>query len=550
MINMITKIWRFVRGLIRPKSWKFWGVVVVILIILFLIFRGDNGSAIQTVEAKVGTLQQEVSATGKIKSAQDVDLAFDTSGKIAYIGVKVGDQITAGRTLMTLSSGEYTAQVMSAQAQVQSAQARLDQLLSGARDEEIRIAQIAVDSARAALDETLSKSAIDTARSALQQTINSSVTVTDVQYTYFTDNSVQSISLAAKKDIALFALYNQQNLGRVGSWYFLGLSTGLKGEFSVYESTPGYGDIQVFLGQLQRAMQSAMATLDIAYSGLNSMVSSDIDKTLISTTRGSLLMQLSAVSNQVQAITSARNAVKNAEAQLTLKNAPASSYDIDIARQQLTQAQANLLSAQTQAAKRVLWSPMSGIVSQINGSVGEMIGPSQIAVSVVGTSNFEIEANIPEADVAKLAVGKPSRITLDAYDKDIVWTASIVKIYPAATVIEGVPTYKTVLRFDKNDERIKPGMTANIDIITEHKENVLAIPQRAIIRRDNGKFVKVYVEKINDDSIAARFANITASSDAENGTIYEMPVETGIKGTEGKIEIVAGLQAGDRVVVN
>jgi HlyD family secretion protein len=143
---------------------------------------------------------------------------------------------------------------------------------------------------------------------------------------------------------------------------------------------------------------------------------------------------------------------------------------------------------------------------------------------------FEIEANIPEADIAKIKISNPAKITLDAYGSNVFFEAKVVKIDPAETIIEGVATYKTTLQFSGNDERVKSGMTANIDILTAKAENVIAIPQRAVAQKENGdKIVKI----LKDD-----------------GVVEERKVTTGLKGSDGNIEITEGIQEGEKIITS
>ena len=82
------------------------------------------------------------------------------------------------------------------------------------------------------------------------------------------------------------------------------------------------------------------------------------------------------------------------------------------------------------------------------------------------------------------------------------------------------------MQFTQEDSRIKPGMTADITISTAQKENVIAIPQRAIIRQDGNKFVRV----------------------ARGTAIEQVQVQTGLQSSDGTIEILSGIAEGDRVI--
>ena len=136
---------------------------------------------------------------------------------------------------------------------------------------------------------------------------------------------------------------------------------------------------------------------------------------------------------------------------------------------------------------------------------------------------------MPEADIGKISIGDKSRITLDAYGSDVVFEARVVSVDPAETVIEGIPTYKTVLNFLDKDERIKPGMTANIDILTAERNNVVVIPQRAVVTKNGDKFVLVYNGTENPE---------------------ERKIEIGVKGSDGNVEVTSGISEGEQVITS
>jgi len=104
-------------------------------------------------------------------------------------------------------------------------------------------------------------------------------------------------------------------------------------------------------------------------------------------------------------------------------------------------------------------------------------------------------------------------------------------INPAEKIIEGVATYQVTLNFINRDERIKSGMTADVNILTAEKKNVLMIPSRTIIKKDGKKFVKLLIDQAGEK------------------IIEEINIETGLKGIGGKIEIIKGLELGDQIIL-
>ncbi|MDE2188658.1 MAG: efflux RND transporter periplasmic adaptor subunit, partial [Patescibacteria group bacterium] len=178
-------------------------------------------------------------------------------------------------------------------------------------------------------------------------------------------------------------------------------------------------------------------------------------------------------------------------------------------------------------AQDTLTSPIDGVVTQADPNVGEFIAAGQGGFAVQN-DNFKIEAYVPEADIAKVAVGNLASSTLDAYGAYTNFPAKVTMIDPAETVLEGVPTYKVTLVFVSPDSRIRSGMTANLEILTHQASDVLEIPYRAISQTATSTTVRL------------------VSADGKSYTA--VPVVTGLKGSDGTIEITSGLKVGDKVV--
>ncbi len=195
----------------------------------------------------------------------------------------------------------------------------------------------------------------------------------------------------------------------------------------------------------------------------------------------------------------------------------------------MKQAEATAQLTQIQINKNILRSPISGVLTKQDAKVGQIVSANTPIASVISQNKFEIEANIAEADIAKVKIGDSAQITLDAYGNDVVFEAKTVSIDPAETIIEGVATYKTKFQFIKEDDRVKSGMTANIAILTDKRENTIVIPQRAVITRDGNKFVLV-------DTGAAQ--------------PEERQIKTGLRGSDGNIEILEGINEGEKIVAS
>ena len=225
-------------------------------------------------------------------------------------------------------------------------------------------------------------------------------------------------------------------------------------------------------------------------------------------------------------VDSAKGAWDLAKAQYSQLLSPARIEDIDLQRARVSQARAALQRAQVGLNQMTIIAPVDGVITRVNYEVGEKNDFSKPVFSLLGNSGLEIEVDIPESDIAKIIVGQNARITLDAFSSDEVFSGHVTSIDPAETVIQDVVYYRLKITFDQNNEKVKSGMTANIDIQTASKENVLSIPARAV--KENG----------------SKYVEILSSS----GEVIKKDVETGLRGDGGLLEIISGLSEGEEVI--
>ena len=171
---------------------------------------------------------------------------------------------------------------------------------------------------------------------------------------------------------------------------------------------------------LSKAMEAVVNATD------SSLTQSLIDsyKTNINTARTNVNAVLADITDQEQSISAQKAAAASLEANVK-------SYE------------AGLANIKAQISKTVIYSPISGAVTFQNAKVGEIASPGALMVSIISASNFEVEANVPEADIAKIKVGEEGTVTLDTYGNDIIFNIKVSSIEPAETVVEGVATYKT-----------------------------------------------------------------------------------------------------------
>lgn len=155
----------------------------------------------------------------------------------------------------------------------------------------------------------------------------------------------------------------------------------------------------------------------------------------------------------------------------------------DIALADLLLASSNLDLARTDLAKATIRSPIDGVVLGRRVEVGQIVGGTA-AASVLFTlaedlRRMELQVDVDEADIGRLAPGQPATFTVDAFPgTDFAATVTQVRFAPETT--EGVVTYKAVLAVDNTEGVLRPGMTATATITVAALDGVLTVPNAAL----------------------------------------------------------------------
>lgn len=220
-----------------------------------------------------------------------------------------------------------------------------------------------------------------------------------------------------------------------------------------------------------------------------------------------------------------------AQKQLNKVRAAARSEDMDLAQAQVNQASANLDLIKKQEADSQITAPIDGQVSKINYEIGEQVA-TKAALTMLTDNNFEVEVDISETDISKVHLHDPVGLTFDAFGEARHFNGQVYFIEPASTVIQDVIYYKIKIQLSDTPDKltdIKPGMTANITITTNKKDNAWLVPTRAIVDKNGeGKFIRL----------------LSASQN-----VQEIPIKVGLSGDDGLSEISGeGLMIGQKVI--
>lgn len=475
-------IFSFIKG----KPLIYGGIIVFLIAGATLVLSGNRGPEEDLLTAVRSDFVQEVSVSGKVIAAQDVDLSFPETGRVASVAVRVGDTVVAGTVLASLAIGTLTSDLQAAEAQVALRRAETQNISDNL--EEVRREQ-----------DTL-------VASAYRKLLSEGLDAVPTSSSYAVDPPVVT-----------------------------GLYDGAEGTYRLrIERKVNSGDYELRTFNLEGTEPVEILDDEPTALGTHGLFVSFPDAlsgydgtmwqiTIPNTSSSSYLQNYNA--HQEALRTRARSI---AEAQADVAQ---SGTGPTVAQAQLQQAEAEAARIRAAIVERTLRAPFAGIITTVDAKVGGIASANAPAISLISAGALQIESFVPEVNIALIEVGDMAAVTLDAYGGDVVFSARVVSIDPAETVRDGVSTYRAILQFKDRDERVRSGMTANVRIMTDRREGVISIPRGVVIERDGKKYVRLKI----GNSIEEREVTTGAVSSLGN-----IEILTGLE--EGDVVVLSELQ--------
>lgn len=527
--------------------------------------------------------QTMIKASGQIESFAQAELRSEVSAKVNYINVQLGDEVYAGQVLVGFSNATLAAQRNQAYAQLQAAQAakvqyeaglnaqnaKLQELKTGARPEDLAAAKTNVQNARNQLDESeknvvsvrakadadLEKAyttLLTTAGQSVAKSLDALYVLTDIQYAYFRNNDFESSQVAYAKRDAVKLLVGADDAGEFLNQYISTKHGGARGAVEAAELDPTPEGIRAAARELVVAQNAVMTALN------NLPVVSDMDGThasSLSSAKQVLLSDISTLSAadqnidiqiaqnetaikaaEAQVVTS-QSAVAVAENQLTITQAGPTAEQLDFQTSQVSQAEASLNShnaqiagayaslqnINAQLAKTVIRSPVAGTVAVLPVRRGELVTPGSLVASVVNTKGLQIKTFVPSGVLSRIHVGDHAKIGE---------VASGTVRHVAPSIDPATKKVEVLIAINNSEEHnLVVGQFADVIIESTQKDEVLPVvqvPLGAVSVADDGVFVYTI---------------------AENNVIKKHPVVAGsVLGNT--IEILSGLESVEHIVGN
>ena len=215
--------------------------------------------------------------------------------------------------------------------------------------------------------------------------------------------------------------------------------------------------------------------------------------------------------------------------------------ELAVAIAEVGQRKAAVAIAETDIARTIIRSPVTGVVVDRQVDIGQTVAASLQAPVLFEIAQdlreMRLEASVDEADIGRVAPGQAVAFTVDAFPERR-FDGTVSQVRKAATVVSNVTTYTVVVATRNDDLTLLPGMTANVRILEARRDDVVKVPAAALRYRPTGARAAAG---------GAGAGGATLYVVGRDGQPERRPVTTGLA-SDGEVEIVAGLSAGEVVV--
>jgi HlyD family secretion protein len=527
-------------NMIKKYKWVWIIGIILITAVLFGVNRTQNTNAAdeagngETAVAFMGDLSESATASGQVVAQREAALSLATSGVVEQLNVAVGDAVAAGDVLVQLETAVLERAVLSAEADVAIAQANLTNLLNGASDAEIAAAESNVFSAQARLD-TLIAGPTAEEIAASQASVNAAqanmwASSGKLQATYEVSDS-DILSAQATLDAAL-----EQQEAAHNVW--IRLADCEENDEGTHSCTPDDSDR---MDAATQNVAAANAQVELAQARLDELSSPNSNSVAGSqASLGAATAQYEAAIARHEAfllpasdadIASAEADLANAQASLDKLLSGATATEITTFETRLAQAETGLQEAQKALADAQLLAPFAGVITAVNLSEGELA--SGQAIDMVDNSSLEVVLSVDEVDVGNVQVGQAAIVTMETWPTVEIKSAVTAVAPSAVSNNSGIVSYDVHLSLEQDVLPILVGMTANADLITAQREDVLLVPNAVLTAdRENGTYT----------------VNLVRTGADGSETVTAVTVTIGLRDNQFT-QITSGIVAGDELAI-
>ena len=189
-------------------------------------------------------------------------------------------------------------------------------------------------------------------------------------------------------------------------------------------------------------------------------------------------------------------------------------------------AQQNVTYNQIQVVKAAIVAPFDGIVSAKNNEAGDVVAQAAPVLALITGNSYKVEAYASVADAGHIKPGDSAELYLKSDGASQAIASQVVSIDPASVLENGVPSYKVTLNFSANNLAVKAGDSVDVSVTTAEKNDAIIVPEQDVIEKKGKDYVTV----------------------SQVGLPELKEVQTGIHSADGKVEIVSGLEDGQKIL--
>ena len=489
---------------------------------------GEQATPVFVVQAEAGDIVQAVHLTGSVEPMREVDVQAEIAGKVAWVGPDVGDRVSRGQALVRLDTALASAGARQSAAAAQAARARYGQSRVGlqlTREQavsEVRQAEKNMEAARNRLRQV--KTSADLTRSRIEDAITQARNGVQQAQSQLADvragtRSQEIIQAQARVDQARSAVrLAKLNLDRQQAL----LKADAVAQAQVDSAQAEYENAQ---GN-QRVAEQA---LDLAKEGARTeqVRLAELQVAQAQTALAQAETQRGQIEVADRDVRAAEVAVDQSEESVRLSRAQqgriaATEQDVKASQAAVSQAEAASSYSSTAVSKHVIYSPISGVIAARNVDPGEGAMPGMSLMRVVNLQPVRINVEASEMQIERVHVGQQAHVTVDALaGREFV--GSITDIAPQSEQDKRIYIVRVEVPNEQN--LLKAGMFARVDIITGLHRNAVLVPRDTLIERGDTRVVYAVV----NSKVEVRKVQIGGAEDS-------------------RVEITRGVRAGDTLI--
>ena len=484
-----------------------WAIIGVLLLILVLVGTAacssgtEEGTNQQLAQVIRGDLTTSITGSGNIETSREASLSFGSGGKLDKVHVSEGDRVSKGDILAQLGTNTLDLALTQAEVALTQAKVALTQAQLSQQTAELELKNTRDSKATLELALLNAQIGLRTAEYSLESTIE--------LYTWSDIRIAQANVDTAERSL-------EDAINKLGEYVII-TDEGYTIPEEGLDDPEGFEVWQEAVVHAQVRLNTAKATLNALLAGF------DIEEVAIKKLQIEAAQRAEAQAQKNLFELTDDIAIDELQLEIAKQSAAQAQQSVELAQESLDEAQRQL-------DESTIIAPFTGTIARVHAKEGDHVTPPTVApqpvIYLIDATRLELLAEVDEIDIPGVRLDQEAVIEIDALS-DAEFAGKVTAIYPVPILEGGVVLYNVKLSLDvPQNSGIKLGMSAEVDIITDKRSNVLLVPDRAIQEDSEGKpQVKVMV----------------------NEQIEERQVVTGI--SDGfQTEIVAGVNEGEVVI--